>query len=114
MDLRWERAPKGEEFLELIEDEQRTHQLVMLGPELRSGPVQVLPQSFVGSRLRVLDPFTPQLVEQIETNLLDEPLGSLTELQPDDDRKQIFPSESGKDASLEQRRFPEAGFPEEH
>ena len=101
-DLGGHHAPEGEQFLELIEDEHRPHQAVLPRPELLPAPVEVLPGRFAVRRGGMLNLLCVQRVEQGQANLLDERLGSGSDLQPQEDREETLLSQPGEDPGLQE------------
>ena len=109
-----DRSSQREDLLELIEDEDWTDEAILPGPELLPGSVEVLPECFSVSRIRMLDPLRPQLGEDRQPRLLEWGFRAGPDLQPEKDGQQAFLSETREHSGLEERGLAQAGLAEQH
>ena len=97
-----------EHFLELIEDEERSQDLVPGTPEITIFPVQELPQRFLGLRPRGLHVGSLGLLQDRGLDLRREIGLVLREVEPNVDRQNVLTSKQGKEPCLEERGLPQS------
>src|SRR5262245_14399813 len=95
--------PQGEDFLELIENENGRDQVVVLGPQLEVSAMQVFPEELVVPCAGSVDPLYLQLGSQGLARLFDQRRSALADLESYVHREQVIPAKQREESRPQER-----------